>query len=150
MTWKNEMGLGDLIALAAILLAMWQLVTSRKDLVSERRADFYLGELMTISTAMGPTPEDFIKTRDLALRLAVLPPHYLPLMRELAADQTGAVLTRVNQDMHAGVGGPAQSWQDYLRARFMDEVETAVADVLETTHRPGLWRRAWNRVRSWV
>ncbi|MFE3504220.1 hypothetical protein ACFXPX_04560 [Kitasatospora sp. NPDC059146] len=161
MIWKNEIGLGDLIALAAIVLAMRQLVTSRRDLVAERRADFYLGELMAISIAMGPVPEAFLKSRDLALRLAVLPEHHLLLMRELAQDETGAALARVNDEMNAASGSPSVDWQDYLRGRCMDDVEAAVADVLETTNRPGplrrLWkwacghvRRLWNWARSHV
>ncbi|CCK32004.1 putative membrane protein [Streptomyces davaonensis JCM 4913] len=49
MTWKNESSLGDVLAasvsVAAVLVAMYQLLRPRRDLITERRADLLLDQL---------------------------------------------------------------------------------------------------------
>lgn len=136
MTFTWEMTFGDLLAsligAAAIGLATWQLVSTRKDLIAERQADFYLGELMAISTHLGAEPSRSLRTQDLILRLRLIPQPYLPLLRELSEDDTNAVGARLRLEQ----GPHDHDYHEYVRTRCMGEIKAAIDAILETAPAP--------------
>ncbi|WP_371589949.1 hypothetical protein [Streptomyces virginiae] len=137
MKWTNEINLGDtlssLLTLIALGLAVSQLVSSRKDLIAERRADFYLGELMTLSMTLGAHPGMALQTPEVAIRLKVLPADFVPLLRQLADDPEGAAARLRQEQMEEDVPWlldmPAD---DYWRKRCQDDIADAVGKVLKT------------------
>ncbi|WP_046780824.1 hypothetical protein [Streptomyces yangpuensis] len=144
MKWTNEINLGDTLAsafaLIALGLAVWQLVSSRKDLIAERRADFYLGELMTLSVALGSNPGTALQTPEIAIRLKVLPPDLVPLLRQLANSPAETVARiRQEQEEDPRFGNIAAS--GYLRRRCQEDIAGAVGKILETVPRRHWWQR---------
>ncbi|MER7952053.1 hypothetical protein ABTY59_32145 [Streptomyces sp. NPDC096079] len=133
MTFNPEITLGDILAtaltLAALGYALWQGIGARRDLIAERRADFYLGELMTISIAMGADPIEQARTQDIRLRLKILPEDYLPVLRRIA--DSPHTLQWLDAE-RMGEPGLTSSMQlrDYARKRITDDISEAVDHAL--------------------
>jgi len=152
MTWKNELSLGDVIAaavaIAAVLTAMRQLVTSRRDLIRERRADFYLDQLAEIGiTLANPT----------AARASVL---VWPRLRMLPGDLELAFLKEwaETKSSEAARESLVQQWREadsphgadgfplWANEKCWIELDQARAQILETAR-----RRTWHSgVREWL
>ncbi|MFJ7271941.1 hypothetical protein ACIQV3_35795 [Streptomyces sp. NPDC099050] len=151
MTWKNEISWGDVAAVAAVLLAMWQLVSSSRALIRERRADFYLEQLAQIavhSLESGGTNA----SPDLSARIRFLPESEfpMPLLRAWAlarfAPDGVEPLWRRYRAAAAPYGTDDSGLTRWLREQGRAEVDAAVAHVLEM--RVGRLRRAWRCWRS--
>lgn len=152
MTWKNEISWGDVAAVAAVLLAMWQLVSSRQALIRERRADFYLEQLAAIArsplesggTHAGP---------DLSARVRFLPESEfpMPLLRAWAPTRFSPEGEEPLWEKYRLAGAPYGADENsglarWLREKGRAEVDDAIAHVLEM--RAGRLRRAWRCWRS--
>ncbi|MFI9549846.1 hypothetical protein ACIHAR_39090 [Streptomyces sp. NPDC052016] len=151
MTWKNEISWGDVAAVAAVLLAMWQLVSSSRALIRERRADSYLEQLAQIS--VDPLESGGTHANpDLSARIRFLPESEfpMPLLRAWAptrfAPDGEAPLWQRYQAAGTPYGTDDNGLARWLREQGRAEVDAAVAHVLEM--RVGRLRRVWRCWRS--
>ncbi|WP_019074358.1 hypothetical protein [Streptomyces hokutonensis] len=131
-----EITLGDVVtvvlSVAAITIAVWQLVTSRRDLVKERRADFRAEQLAAIAVTLehsGDTGDASVSAR-----LRFLPADWhMPVLRtwgEVPYSPTGLndLQDLWEQDGSPQVPGGLIGW---VRQRGRAEIAAATAKVLE-------------------
>lgn len=151
MTWKNEISWGDVAAVAAVLLAMWQLISSSRALIRERRADFYLEQLAQI--AVNPLESGGTHASpNLSARIRFLPESEfpMPLLRAWASARFASdgeePLRQRYRAADAPYGTDDNGMARWLREQGRAEVDAAVSHVLEM--RVGRLHRAWRCWRS--
>lgn len=154
MAWSWDITLGDTVAavlsVTAIGLATWQLVTSRRDLINERRADFRAGLLEAIAVTLEHSGKN--GDASVAARLRFLPPEWdMPVLRAWAkAPRSG---TQEINAMWEAAGSPEPPDEPpligWVRQEGRQEIGRAAAMVMEEQPgRHGWWSRAWATVRS--
>lgn len=143
MIWKNEITTGDvvvsLLAIAALVLAMCQLVKSRQDLINERRADFRLGQLASIAVTLESGSSSGDPT--VAARLRFLPPEWdMPVLRAWSRVALSPAGLQEVEDLYKQMNGTG-SLLDWIREHGRAEIAAATAEVLEEVPLPARGRR---------
>jgi hypothetical protein len=131
--------IGDVLAATAVTVAAVQLVRSRRELVRERRRQFYLEHLVELSrtlTAFGSgIPEEA------RVQVRLLPQKYVPSAHEWA--QSGAPRSGVNGHVYADYererdgAEPPLVWNEWIRDRVRTEIDNAIGELLESSHTRG-------------
>ncbi|MFF4508972.1 hypothetical protein [Streptomyces sp. NPDC001401] len=138
MTWKNELSLGDVLAasVSGVLVAMYRLLRSRRDLITERRANFLLDQLAEIALTLesGGTHA----SRVLTARLRFLPSELkLSFLKDLADTRFSPQGEEPLKEQWKQAGTPAgdNGLARWIRDNGGAEADTAISQILEPRRR---------------